>query len=453
MEKKILVIDDDRTVCASLKLLLKRSGYSVRTIHHPTEAMDMTAEFRPHVVLLDMNFTIDTSGKHGLKMLDRLMAQYPQVSVILITGWATLQLAVEGMKRGAKDFLAKPWDNKQLLSSISTIFQLYHTKMTSDDPGSEETVIVGDSLALSRVMDIVDRVAPTDASVLVTGESGTGKELIAEAIHQRSKRADGPFVRVNLGGISTTLFESELFGHVKGAFTGAHSDREGRFTLAQGGTLFLDEIGELSLESQVKLLRVLQEKTYEVLGSSRSRRLDARIVCATNRSLPEMVAEGTFREDLYYRINLIEMRLPSLSERRDDIPLLVKHFLKKVQSLYDIEVPYVPDETYQWLSQQSYSGNIRQLKNLVERTALLNYHEKELTYKSFQSIMSVEPSATARIKLPQVGSVTLEEMERQMIIKTLQYHNQSISKTSRSLGLTRSSLYRRIEKYGIEVES
>ena len=283
---KILVIDDDRTVCSSLKLLLSRKGYEVDVIHRPIIAMDKIKEFKPEVILLDMNFTIDTSGKQGLMLLKSIRENFGDISVILMTGWATVQLAVEGMKLGARDFIAKPWDNKELLSSINNIIQLHHNvvKLSNAQP-KQQSNIIGESDQIQQVLDLVEKVAKTDASVLITGESGTGKELIAEAIHQSSRRSDNAFVKVNLGGVPNNLFESEMFGHKKGAFTGAHSDREGRFSKANKGTIFLDEIGELGLDSQVKMLRVLQEKTFEPLGSSQSQKTDVRVISATNKDL------------------------------------------------------------------------------------------------------------------------------------------------------------------------
>ena len=449
---RILIIDDDRTVCKSLELLLGKSGYKVKSIHHPAVVDEFVNDYQPHLVVLDMNFTIDSSGKQGLRLLDSIKAVDQKISVILITGWATLQLAVEGMKRGAADFLAKPWDNKHLLNSITTALELHHSDGgigdTDGDHGSE---IIGKSDSLLRVLSIVDRVARTEASVLITGESGTGKEVIAEAIHQKSKRKEAPFVKVNLGGISNTLFESEMFGHKKGAFTDASADRQGRFAKAEGGTIFLDEVGDLVLDSQVKLLRVLQEKTYEVLGSSRTIKTNVRVVSATHRVLPQMVDEGSFREDLFYRINLIHIHVPSLAERSSDIPLLVDFFLKNVSASYEINRPYVDEEAYDWLSRQAYPGNIRQLRNIVERTALLSMDKKSLDIKSFQANMVAQNQMKKKIVLPQIGQVTLEELEKQMILKALAHHNNSISKTARSLGLTRSSLYRRMEKYQISI--
>ena len=447
---KILVIDDDRTVCKSLNLLLKKSGYEVQTLSQPNIALDLLKEFKPHLVLLDMNFTIDTSGKQGMRMLNRILQVDSSILVILITGWATLQLAVEGMKNGAKDFLAKPWDNQHLLSSISTALTLYKSNESAPSDLAKDDHIIGKSDSFKKVLELVDRVSYTDASVLITGESGTGKEIVAEAIHLKSRRNNSPFIKVNLGGISTSLFESEMFGHVKGAFTDASSDREGRFAKAHTGTIFLDEIGDLAAESQVKLLRVLQEKSYEVLGSSKTIKTDVRVISATHKPLNEMVANGTFREDLYYRINLIQIHLPSLAERRDDIPLLVEYFVRGVSKLYEIDRPFITREAMEWLTNQTYSGNIRQLRNIVERTVLLTHQKKDLDIRDFQDNMMMTKRRIDKIALPNIGEMTLDELESSMIKKALAYHNHSISKTSRSLGLTRSSLYRRMEKYNIK---
>ena len=446
---RILIIDDDKTVCKSLKLLLSKSGFEVESINLPSLAIESIQRFAPDLVLLDLNFTIDTSGKQGMRILSHIQKYSKDVIVILITGWATLQLAVEGMKNGAKDFLAKPWDNNHLLSSINTALALYGKDQRQNEERQQESHIVGESGAFKQVMELVDRVSSTHAGVLITGASGSGKEVIAEAIHSRSKRKDKPFIKVNLGGIPSSLFESEMFGHVRGAFTDASDDREGRFAKADSGTIFLDEIGDLALESQVKLLRVLQEKAYEALGSSKTIKTDVRVISATHRPLESMVAEGTFREDLYYRINLIKIDLPSLSERREDIPLLVRHFARWVSEAYDFELPVISNEAVTWLSHQTFDGNIRQLRNIVERTLLLTQDKKILEIRDFQDNMIAVKKRTDKIALPNIGEVTLEELERRMIEKTLAFHDHSVSKTARSLGLTRSSLYRRMEKFGM----
>ena len=288
--------------------------------------------------------------------------------------------------------------------------------------------------------------------MLITGESGTGKEVIAEAIHSLSKRNGNEFVKVNLGGISSSLFESEMFGHKKGAFTDAHLDRIGRFAKAHKGTIFLDEIGDLPVSNQVKLLRVLQERTYEVLGSSETKRTDVRIISATNKNLEKMVYDGTFREDLFYRINLISIHMPSLNERSEDIPLLTDHFIKQVCEIYEVTIPLITTETYDWLQKQPFPGNIRQLKNMVERTLLININKKELNFKDFQQTSSQNQKSTPQFTLPEVGMVSLDDLEKQMIHKALDFHNHSISKTARSLSLTRSALYRRLTKHHIPYE-
>lgn len=445
---KVLIIDDDRTVCSSLELLLTRNKYSVDKIHQPQLAMDTIQHFDPELIILDMNFSIDTSGKQGMRLLKMIREAHPQISIILMTGWATVQLAVEGMKLGARDFIAKPWDNKSLLSSINNIIQLHHTGTKLERTNTKnDSTIIGESDEIINVLNLVEKVGKTEASVLITGESGTGKELIAEVIHNVSNRHNDPFVKVNLGGIPNALFESELFGHKKGAFTGAHTDRDGRFLKAEGGTIFLDEIGELSLESQVKMLRVLQEKTYEILGSSNTIRTDVRLVSATNRNLVDMVNNGQFREDLFYRINLLHIHLPPLRERRADISLLINYFINNLVNLYNTDHPYIDENTMTWLSMQDYKGNIRQLKNIVERTFLLNLGKKDLKRKDFEQGFGFESSLNNN-----TVSLNLQQMEINLIKKALAKHNYSISSASKALGITRSSLYRRLEKYQIPHE-
>jgi len=310
--------------------------------------------------------------------------------------------------------------------------------------------IVGENPKLLDILTTIGRIAPTDAPVLITGESGTGKELIAEAVHQNSKRKRQPFVKVNLGGISSTLFESELFGHVRGAFTDAKTDRVGRFELANKGSIFLDEIGDLDPAAQVKLLRVLQDRTFEPLGSSKSRTADVRVICATNRNLEEMVAQGTFREDLFYRINLITVRLPALRERPADIPRLVSFFTDNLKSLYGRPNLQVSKEAQQWLKGLSLPGNIRQLKNLVERAVLLSPGDT-LTIPDFEKYLpqNATSSVSSMNPFPVMGSMTLDQMERQMIERAMTFHHNRIANVARALGITRFALYRRLDKYGI----
>ncbi|MEM9888605.1 MAG: sigma-54 dependent transcriptional regulator [Bacteroidota bacterium] len=447
----IYIIDDDRTVCAAMKLLLRRSGYSPACIHYPKDVLPTLQKQPADLVLLDMNFTVETTGKKGLELLKIVKSVYPNLPIILITGWATVQLAVEGMKLGASDFLAKPWDNKHLLSSIKTILSL-----TQKDKKDSKSItksnnfehLIGQHPNFLKVLGRAQRIAKTDASVLIIGESGTGKELVAEAIHAESLRNEKAFVKVNLGGISSSLFESELFGHKKGAFTDAIADRKGRFELAEGGTIFLDEIGDLELSSQVKLLRVLQEKTYEVLGSSQTQRADIRVISATNKSLEKMIVEESFREDLYYRINLIKIEIPPLRERASDIPLLVNFYLENLKKTYQRPTLRVHPEAYAWLKQQSFPGNIRQLRNLVERVVLM-VQADELQSKDFQQFYRSKTSNTESVALPKVGSLSLEEMEIKMIQQAMNHHQQQVSAAARALGLTRSAMYRRLRKYGI----
>lgn len=436
-------------------MLLTRAGYSVQAVHNPTDLPVALGAFSPHMVILDMNFTIDTSGRQGLKVLDQLMAQHPEMHVILMTGWATVQLAVEGMKKGARDFLAKPWDNAALLASVRTIFDIHEPQATPTgaSQAAEGAAIIGHSPAILQVKEQALRIAHTLAPVLITGESGTGKELLAEMIHNHSTRSSQPFVKVNLGGIAQSLFESEMFGHTKGAFTGAYADRVGRFELAQKGTIFLDEIGELDAGSQVKLLRVLQEKTFEKLGNSRQQKADVRIISATNRVLPQMIAAGTFREDLYYRINLIHLHLPALRERKEDIPLLAAYFAQRVCSNYGLPEVSLSPAAISWLQQQALPGNVRQLSNVVERAVLMHAGCSAIDVAQLQPMMADGGGeANDAVLLPEVGKVSLDDMERQMIVKTLDHHQHSISKSARSLGITRSALYRRLEKYNIPYE-
>ncbi len=452
----ILVIDDDNAVLASLSLLLKQSGFTCREAKHPEEATILIKEQTPQLILLDLNFSNNTTGREGMGFLKELKQSYPDIPVILITAWGSISLAVEGMKKGAFDFITKPWDNKNLLQIVQTAIDLNLGgekkkcfKREELDRKYDFNKLVGESPKITPILETVGRVSKTNAPVLILGESGTGKELIAEALHNNSKRKNNPFVKVNLGGISSSLFESEMFGHKKGAFTDAYNDRKGSFELANGGTIFLDEIGDLDFNSQVKLLRVLQDKTYQVLGDSKTRELDVRVVCATNRNIHEMVGNGTFREDLFYRINLITINLPSLRERSSDIPLLVHHFIKELKTVYGTENISVSKRALKWLSELHLPGNVREIKNLVERTWLMSGKE-ELDVPDFEKAIESNSKGTNNEKLPAPGTMTLDEIEQEMIIKTMKLHNNNISKVARSLGLSRGALYRRLEKYGIE---
>ena len=449
----ILIIDDDSAVRSSLSFMLKRAGYEVKTAPGPREAMDIVRAEAPVLILMDMNFTLSTTGEEGLTLLKQVKVFRPDVPVILMTAWGSIQLAVQGMQAGAFDFITKPWNNAALLQRIETALEL--TAAPKEVPEEQTTAlnrshIIGKSKGLMDVLNTVARIARTNASVLITGESGTGKELIAEAIHINSQRVKQPFVKVNLGGISQSLFESEMFGHKKGAFTDASADRIGRFEMANKGTIFLDEIGDLDPSCQVKLLRVLQDQTFEVLGDSRPRKVDVRVVSATNADLRKMVSERTFREDLFYRINLITVKLPSLRERREDIPLLARHFADRQAVVNGLPRTDFSADALNFLSRLPYPGNIRELKNLVERTILVSGKPVlDATDFDAQYLRHDEPAKAA--EGTSFAGMTLDEIELQTILQALEQHKGNLSQVAVSLGISRAALYRRLEKYNIQV--
>ncbi|MBQ8360603.1 MAG: sigma-54-dependent Fis family transcriptional regulator [Bacteroidaceae bacterium] len=452
----ILIIDDDQSIRSSLGFMLKRAGHEVTAVGTPKEALEVVRETAPRLMLMDMNFSLATDGEEGLTLLRQVKLFCPQVPVILMTAWGSIQLAVKGMQAGAFDFVTKPWNNVALMQRIETALELTAGKTddnttNADDGEFDRSHIIGRSEGLLRVLEVAKRIAHTTASVLITGESGTGKELIAEAIHRNSPRRGKPFVKVNLGGISQSLFESEMFGHKKGSFTGAVNDRAGRFEMADKGTIFLDEIGELDLSCQVKMLRVLQEQTFERLGESTPRKTDIRVVSATNADLPQMVREGTFREDLFYRINLITVHLPALRERRDDIPLLVRHFIDQQCRQNGLPPVSVTPEAMQYLRTLPYPGNIRELKNLVERTLLVSGNE-ELTADDFKAMHSLagQSEAVQTTTPPATEGLTLDEIEKQAIQQAISRYRGNLSLVAVELGISRGALYRRLEKYGIE---
>ena len=463
----ILIIDDDSAIRTSLSFMLKHAKYEVQAVSSPKEAMAVVRSTAPELILMDMNFSLTTSGDEGITLLKQVKIFRPEVPVILMTAWGSIQLAVKGMQAGAFDFVTKPWHNAALMERIETALALSKRKKEKEEEEKEEeekedkeietpktesgfdrSHIIGKSKALMEVLETIKRISNTNASVLITGESGTGKELIAEAVHRNSPRAKNAFVKVNLGGISQSLFESEMFGHKKGAFTDATSDRVGRFTLADKGTIFLDEIGELDLACQVKLLRVLQEQRFEILGDSTTRTVNIRVVSATNADLPKMVQERTFREDLFYRINLITVHLPALRERREDIPLLVRHFADlqcKQNGLPAVD--FTPD-AMEYLQRLPYPGNIRELKNLVERTILVSGKEM-LNAEDFkaQNPVTAEPATSVNL-----NGLTLDEMERQRILQALEQYDNNVSQAATALGLSRPALYRRMEKHNIIIQ-
>lgn len=443
----ILICDDDATIVSTLSLVLKRAGYAVVSASTPHEVMTYVRNNTPQLILMDMNYSNSVDGEEGLVLLSQVKIFLPDVPVILITAWGSISLAVKGMQAGAFDFVTKPWNNISLLNTIQLALEL--TNKSKEEASANVTgtynKIVGKSPLLQNIFTTIDRIAKTNASVLITGESGTGKELIAEAIHENSLRNKHPFVKVNLGGISQTLFESEMFGHKKGAFTDAHYDRIGRFELANKGSIFLDELGELDAVCQVKLLRVLQDQTFESLGDSKTKQTDVRIISATNRSLSEMVAKKEFREDLFYRVNLITIRVPALRERREDIPLLVKHFVQKQRQLNNLPDIEISSEAMEYLKRLPFPGNIRELKNLVDRTILIS-GKNMITDEDFKS-QHIDIPADGKEISESVHS--LDDIERNMIIKAMKLYGGNISKVSLVLGISRQSLYRKLEKYDI----
>lgn len=475
----ILVIDDDIGIRASLSMMLKRAKYEVNAVASPKEAMAIVRQEAPQLIMLDMNFSLATSGDEGLTLLKQIKLFRPDVPVILMTAWGSIQLAVKGMRTGAFDFVTKPWNNVALMERIKVALEApflspqvgeinpTHNPVSATSPSNNplsatlptagQEGIIGRSPALLQVLETVRRIAPTNAPVLITGESGTGKELIAEALHRNSHRAKERFVKVNLGGMSQSLFESEMFGYKKGAFTGAVADRIGRFEMADKGTIFLDEIGDLDLASQVKLLRVLQDQTFEPLGDSRTKQVNVRVVCATNANLPKMIQEGRFREDLFYRINLITLHLPALRERKEDIPLLARHFIKKQCEANGLRDVTLSDDAVKYLNSLDYPGNIRQLKNIVER-ALLMSGKDVITADDFISTNTFSPGVhesvsggTSSATVEQADNrITLEEQERQSIDCAMKEYNGNISRVADALGLSRQALYRRLEKYGLK---
>jgi two-component system, NtrC family, response regulator len=454
----ILIVDDDPSVVTSLTLLLKQAGFRSQCASSPDQALSLVKQENFDLVLLDMNFSRQTSGEEGIRLLRLIKADNPVLPVVLITAWGSINLAVQGIRAGASDFITKPWTHQQIIQAVNTalglaaanrsrrgVLQLSREEL---DARYDFKGIIGQDAKILRVLELAGRVAGTDASVLITGDSGTGKEMIADAIHRNSRRKEAAFVKVNLGGIPPSLFESEMFGHVKGAFTDARADRKGRFETADGGTIFLDEIGDLDAGAQVKLLRVLQDRSYEALGSSTTRTVDVRVISATNRDLPEMVASGRFREDLLYRLNLIAIHLPPLRERAGDILLLADNFLEQLARVYRLENLVLSETTRTWLENQSWPGNIRQLRHLIER-ALLVSGKDMLEVEDFELTLQMDMSDERRDMLPQVGSMTIDDMEKAMIVKAMKHYHGNISKVAEALGLSRAALYRRCSKYGI----
>ena len=446
----ILVADDQADVLAALRLLLKAEGFDIATATSPAEVIELLELDEFDCLLLDLNYTRDTtSGQEGLDLLPEIQALDSTLPIIVMTAWGSIESTVEAMRRGARDYIEKPWDNDRLLATIASQLELVQAVRRAQFLEAENEMLrdadvpelIADSRTMQPVLRLIERVGPSDANVLITGEPGTGKEVVARWLHYRSNRSGRPLVTVNTGGLSEGVFESEMFGHVKGAFTDAKADRVGYFELAGHGTLFLDEIGNVPLTQQAKLLRVLESGEFQRVGSSKARRVDVRILTATNSNLDRSVADGTFREDLYYRLNTVEIDLPPLRERREDIPLLAAHFLRISGGKYGR-----PDMTFSAgamdaLLRHPWPGNVRELRHSVERAVLLTEnHTVDLEH------LGLRQASEGSLRLE---AVPLDEAERILIRKALSRNRGNVSRAAGDLGLSRSALYRRLKRHGL----
>ncbi len=453
---KILMIDDDEDVLLAAKLLLKKHAHQVIIEKNPKKIPFLLNNDTYDVILLDMNFSKDiTSGKEGFYWLSQILEHDPSAVVILITAFGDVEMAVKALKEGATDFVLKPWQNEKLLATISTAIKLKQSYKEVDklkkakeqleaDMNQPFKDIIGASSAIKEVFNLIEKVAKTEANVLILGENGTGKELVARAIHQRSLRHNNSFVGVDMGAITETLFESELFGHKKGAFTDAKEDRAGRFEIANGGTLFLDEIGNLSLPLQSKLLTALQNRQITRIGSNQAVDIDIRLICATNVDIHNMVNDNTFRQDLLYRINTVEIKLPPLRDRVSDIPLLANHFLATYAKKYRKEVTSIAPEALTALQKYSWPGNIRELQHAIERAIIMS-DNGILEESDFFFLKGGRQESNEVVS----DNLNLDEVEKNIIQRAINIHDGNISKAAKELGLTRASLYRRLEKHGL----
>lgn len=455
---KILIVDDDEDVLFAAKLLLKRHVRDIVLEKNPQRIPFWLNNENFDVILLDMNFSQDTtSGKEGIFWLQEIMTRDERAVVIMITAFGDVENAVETLKLGATDFVLKPWQNEKLVATIHAAAKLRSSlaevktlkdgkKQLVDEINQPFAEMLGDSVAMRQVKQLIDKVAKTDANVLILGENGTGKELVARALHRKSARSEKDFVGVDMGAISESLFESELFGYKKGAFTDAKEDRTGRFELAHKGTLFLDEIGNLSSALQAKLLAVLQNREIKPLGSSKTIAIDIRLICATNMPLQEMVRDQRFRQDLLYRINTVEIQLPPLRERREDIPILAQYYLEYYGKKYRKTSKQISPLAIKHLEQYPFPGNIRELQHAIERAIILS--ESPVIQPSDFFFLNQTPIIAGTTLEDSPENLNLDEVEKTAIDRALLKHNGNISKAAKELGLTRASLYRRLEKYG-----
>ena len=440
LKSKILVVDDNDGIRSALKILLPMRFAEVELIASPNILMDTMHRFKPDAVLLDMNFDTDiNTGNEGLFWLSELKHNFPTVEVVLFTAYADIALAVEGMKRGAFDFIVKPWVNAKLLGILEKACEK-HKPQTPQESNDSDRMLWGESDAMKELHRMVEKIAPTDATVLITGENGTGKDVLANEIHRLSSRSSRPMVSVDIGAITETLFESELFGHVKGAFTDAHADHVGKFEQANGTTLFLDEIGNIPLPQQAKLLRVLQNRSITRVGDTKSVPIDIRLICATNMDLPQMVKEGRFREDLFYRINTVPLHLPPLRERTDEIEALSLLFVERYADKYHRLTKGISGEAMQLLQRCRWSGNVRELQGCIEKAVILS--ESELIQPADLQIRASELTDAQPVE-------TLVDVEEQTIRNAIKRYGGNLTLVAKSLGISRPTLYNRLKKYGI----
>ena len=452
---RILIADDQPDVLAALRLLLKAEHYEIQTASSPKGVLNAVDSQELDVVLMDLNYARDTtSGSEGLDLLSRIHAVDPDLPVVVMTAWGSVDLAVEAMRRGARDFIQKPWDNARLLTVLRTQVELVQAlrrgqrleaeNIALRDSGANGSPgIIAESPAMKKVLNLVERIGPADANVLITGENGTGKEVIARALHSISARSSKPLVSLNAGALAEGVFESELFGHVRGAFTDAKADRAGRFELADGGTLFLDEIANVPLNLQPKLLRVLETGEFERVGSSKSQKADVRVLSATNADLNAEVSQGRFRQDLLFRLNTVEVHLPPLCDRREDILPLAEHFLRQHREHYRRPIEGFSPEAIDALRRHSWPGNVRELDHVVERAVLLTSGN---TISAFDLALRSAGDASVSARLEELS---LEEVERLLIRKALSRFDGNANLAAEALGLSRSALYRRLQKYGL----
>jgi len=446
-QASILVLDDDKDVLTAISLLLKKEVKEVITEKNPENLLALIKKYSFDLILLDMNFNASiNTGNEGIYWLKRIKETKPSICVIMITAYADIDLAIRSLKEGASDFVVKPWNNQKLVETIEDILAKKDSdKSSTKQQNYEELGLIGESEQMRAIFSKIEKVAPTDANILILGENGTGKDLIAKAIHQRSVRSERAYVKVDVGALTESLFESELFGHKKGAFTDAREDREGRFEAANSGTLFMDEIGNISLQQQAKLLTVLQNRQVTRLGTNNQIPLDIRLICATNLPLSELANENKFRKDLIYRINTVEIIVPPLRSRKSDIALLAKHFLKFYGNKYfkpDVELS---DKALQKLEEYSFPGNVRELQYIIERAVIMA--DTELLQPGDLIFSPLETGT--KILSEQESETKLSTIEKQTILKVIEKNNGNITKAAKELGITRTALYRRLSKYEI----